>query len=177
MNPKFSFLLASGLLMAFIVSCDQTDPNANENEAKVPVEVTTVRLGNLAQTLNYHGDIKAEYEVKVYSKVPDRIEQFFVDAGDDVAKGAPVAKIAAATIEQAVRQAEAALVAAKANEANLRSELERVKYLYQDTSVSKQQYDAVATQYEAAQAQVEQAEAALTSAKSQLYDATIKERS
>ncbi|MCK6561310.1 efflux RND transporter periplasmic adaptor subunit [candidate division KSB1 bacterium] len=133
----------------------------------------TVRLGSLAQTISYYGDIKAEYEVKVFSKIPDRIERFFVDAGDQVAKGTPLARIAATTIEQAVRQAEAALTAAKAQAANLRSEYDRFALLYRDLSVSKQQFDAVATQYEAAQAQVEQAEAALASAKSQWQDATI----
>jgi RND family efflux transporter MFP subunit len=155
-----------------IGSCSQSDPQANV-EAKIPVEITTVRLGNLAQTLSYYGDIKAEFEVKVFSKVPDRIERFFVEAGDKVAKGAPIASIAATTIEQAVRQAEAALVAAKAQEANLRAEYDRFELLYRDHSVSKQQYDAIATQFEAAKAQVQQAEAALTSAKSQLHDATI----
>jgi RND family efflux transporter MFP subunit len=156
----------------FAASCSQSDRQANV-EAKIPVEIMTVRLGNLAQTLSYYGDVKAEFEVKVYSKVPDRIERLFVDAGDKVAKGATIARITATTIEQAVRQVEAALTAAKAQEANLRAEYDRFELLYRDHSVSKQQYDAIATQYEAAKAQVEQAEAALTSAKSQLRDATI----
>lgn len=167
----FFMVMAGGAV--FLTGCDQKDSTDSQVETKIPVETVTVGLGNLAQTLSYYGDIKAEFEVKVFSKIPDRIERFFVDAGDRVAKGAPVARIAATTIEQAVRQAEAALTAAKAQEANLRAEYDRFELLYRDLSVSKQQYDAIATQYEAAKAQVEQAEAALTSAKSQWHDATI----
>ncbi|MCI0691100.1 efflux RND transporter periplasmic adaptor subunit [candidate division KSB1 bacterium] len=172
MKRVLSLCAAIMCLGMFAGSCSQSDRQASV-EAKIPVEVMTVRLGNLAQTLSYYGDIKAELEVKVFSKVPDRIERFFVDAGDNVAKGAPIARIVATTIEQAVRQAEAALMAAKAQETNLRSEYDRFELLYRDHSVSKQQYDAIATQYEAAKAQVKQTEAALTSAKSQLHDATI----
>lgn len=168
----YFFMIMAGWA-AFSTSCRQTDNKDGQVENKIPVEVMAVRLGELAKTLSYYGDIKAEFEVKVFSKVPDRIERFFVDAGDNVAKGAPIARIVATTIEQAVRQAEAALMAAKAQETNLRAEYDRFELLYRDHSVSKQQYDAIATQYEAAKAQVEQAEAALTSAKSQWHDATI----
>lgn len=167
----FFMVMAGGA--AFLTGCDQKDSTDSQVETKIPVETVTVGLGNLAQTLSYYGDIKAEFEVKVFSKIPDRIEQFFVDAGDKVTKGATIARIAATTIEQAMRQAEAALTAAKAQESNLRAEYDRFELLYRDLSVSKQQYDAIATQYEAAKAQVEQAEAALTSAKSQWHDATI----
>src|SRR5574342_360053 len=168
----YFFMIVAGCT-ALLTSCGQTDSKDSQVETKIPVEIMTVRLGNLAQTLSYYGDIKAEFEVKVFSKVPDRIERFFVDAGDSVAKGAPIARIVATTIEQAVRQAEAALAAAKAQEANLRADYDRFELLYRDHSVSKQQYDAIATQFEEAKAQVEQAEAALTSAKSQFHDATI----
>lgn len=172
MKRAICFCAAIACLSMLIGGCTQGDPQTTV-EARIPVETMTVRLGSLAQTISYYGDIKAEYEVKVFSKIPDRIERFFVDAGDQVAKGTPLARIAATTIEQAVRQAEAALTAAKAQAANLRSEYDRFALLYRDLSVSKQQFDAVATQYEAAQAQVEQAEAALASAKSQWQDATI----
>src|SRR5574341_1577667 len=168
----YFFMIVAGWA-AFSTSCRQTDPKNGQAETKIPVEIMTVRRGNLAQTLSYYGDIKAEFEVKVFSKVPDRIERLFVEAGDNVAQGAPIARIVATTIEQAARQAEAALAAAKAQETNLRSEYDRFELLYRDLSVSKQQFDAIATQYEAAKAQVKQAEAALTSAKSLLHDATI----
>jgi RND family efflux transporter MFP subunit len=149
------------------------DSSSTAQNVRIPVEVLTVSGGSIAQTLNYNGDINAEYEVKVFSKIPDRIEKYFIDEGDFIKKDAPIARVIATTIEQGVRQAEAVLVSTKVQEANLRVEFERAQRLYNENAMSKQQFDGVKTQYESVKAQVEQTEAALASIKSQLDDATI----
>jgi len=172
MLRKLVLVAAIISIVGFAANCTQNN-KANEAENKVPVEVTTVALGNVVQSLSYSGDIKAELEVKVFSKILDRIEKFYVDDGDYVAKDAPIATIIATTIEQAVRQAEAGLVAAQAQQANLRLEYERAQRLFKENAMSKQQFDAVETQYKAVEAQAEQAEAMAKSAKSQLSDATV----
>lgn len=171
---KTNILLAVVAVSLFLIpGCDNSGSKLSDNDERIPVEVKAVTLGNVVQYLNYHGDIKAEQEVKVFSKIPDRIEKFFVDESDTVRRGEPIARIVATTIEQGVRQAEAALIAAKAQAANLALEYERVQRLISEDAISKQQFDAVKTQYESVKAQVEQAEAALTSMRSQLNDATI----
>lgn len=169
----FSLLMIFGLLSLFAGGCSRPSSNAGEAEVKIPVEVMTIKLGEVVQSLTYNGDIKAEFEVKVFSKIPDRIERFFVDIGDEVNKGQPIAKVVATTIEQSVRQAEAGLAAARAQEANLIVEFERAQRLKTENAMSEQQYDGIKTQYEAVKAQVEQAEAMVKMAKSQLDDATI----
>lgn len=173
MNRTLILYFMSILSIALVASCSRSGSNTEEAAPAIPVEIKTVAVGSVLQTLSYNGDIKAEFEVKVFSKIPDRIEKFFVDDGDKIARGAPIAKIIATTIVQAVRQAEASLIAAQAQEANLRMEHERAQRLYQENAMSKQQYDAVETQYEAIKAQVQQAKAALASAKSTLSDATV----
>ena len=160
-------------LMALVINGCSKQKSKAEEEVKIPVEVMTVKLGEVVQSLSYNGDIKAEYEVKVFSKIPDRIEKLFVEVGDEVRKGQPIAKVIATTIEQAVLQAEAGLVAAKAQEANLRVEFERAQRLMNENAMSAQQFDAIKTQCEAVKAQAEQAEAMAKTAKSQLADATI----
>lgn len=168
-------LLSFALLLIFALSmnCGSGDSKTENDTVRIPVEVMPIQLGNLVQSLNFNGDIKAEFEVKVFSKIPDRIEKFYVDDGSYVAQGAPIARIFAITIEQAVRQAEAGLAAAKAQEANLLLEYDRAQRLYKESAMSKQQFDAVETQYKAVVAQVEQSEAMFKSAKSQLSDATV----
>lgn len=173
MKRFFKIYLFTALAGFTLISCGSNETASNENTEKIPVEITIVELGNLIQSLSYNGDIEAEYEVKVFSKVTDRIERFYADDGDFVRKGNPIAKIIATTIEQSVRQAEAMLAAAKAQEANLKVEYERAKRLHNENAMSKQQYDAIETQYEAIRAQSEQAEAALASARSQLDDALV----
>lgn len=173
MKQSISIFITLILLAILAGGCSKTKSNAEESEVKIPVEVMEIKLGEVVQSLNYNGDIKAEFEVKVFSKIPDRIEAFYVDVGDYVKKGDRIAKVVATTIEQGVRQAEAGLVAARAQEANLRVEFERAKRLRNENAMSEQQFDAVKTQYEALKAQVEQAEAMVKTAKSQLADATI----
>ncbi len=167
----FLTLMCLGVLL--FSGCGAPDASDSQEEEKIPVAVSTVALGKVVQALNYTGDIRAEYEVKVFSKIPDRIEKFYVDEGDYVARGKPIAKIYATTIEQSVRQAEAMLISAKAQEANLRVEYERAQRLNSEDAMSKQQFDGIKTQYESIQAQVQQAQAGLESAKSQLSDALV----
>lgn len=173
MKRAFCLCLAFAIYAALVAGCNEGDSQTSATDSGVPVEVRAVRRDDMRQTLSYFGDIRAENEVRVFSKVPDRIERFFVDEGDVVRKGSPIAQIVATTIEQAVRQAEAVLVAVKAQEANVLVEFERLRLLRQDQAISQQQYDAVATQLQATQAQVQQAEAALASARSHLRDATV----
>jgi RND family efflux transporter MFP subunit len=160
-------------LSLLMLRCNSGKSDSEENTAKVPVEVQIVRQSNLVQSIYYSGDIFAEFEVDVYSKIPDRIEKYYVEEGDYIKKGEPIARIIATTIEQAVRQAEAALIAAKAQEANLQVEFERSQRLFRENAMSQQQYDLIKTQYEANHAQVEQSEAALISARSHFKDATV----
>jgi RND family efflux transporter MFP subunit len=162
-----------GLLALTFLVLGCSKKSQDEQVVKVPVEVQTIATGNLVQSLTYNGDINAEFEVKVFSKIPDRIERFNVDMGSYVTQGQPIARIVATTIEQAVRQAEAGLAAARAQEANVKVEFERAQRLQRENALSKQQYDLVVLQYEAAKAGLETAEAALHSAKSTLDDATV----
>ena len=155
------------------INCSGSGSNAEETEIKIPVEIMQVKRGAVTKELEYTGDILAEQEVKIFSKIPDRIISFEKDEGDYVAKREVIAKIEATTIEQAVVQAKAALISAKAQLANLEAEFQRAKRLHKENAMSKQQFDAIATQYEATQALVEQSEAALIQAQSQLNDANI----
>jgi len=171
MKRILSIILAL-VALTMLAGCGAKKEAAQE-ETKVPVVVSIIQRSNVEQSLTYQGDIKAEYAVKVFSKIPDRIEEFYVDDGDVVKKGQAVAKIFATTIEQGVRQAEAGLAAARAQNANLKVEFNRAARLFKEGAMSKQQFDAVETQYKSAQAQVNQMEAVLASAKSSLLDATI----
>lgn len=170
---KRLMLSVIGLLSAFcLMSCNRSSADSDE-ENRIPVRVADITLGQVVQSLTYSGDIKAEYEVRVFSKIPDRIVKLYVDEGDRVEKGQRLADIYASTIEQAVRQAQAGLEAAQAQAANAKLEYERAERLFRESAMSKQQYDLVKTQYEAANAGLEQAEAALKSARSQFGDASV----
>jgi len=169
---KFALYIALTLTALLVFSCGQQTQEDTE-EAAVPVTVAKIHTGDLQQSIEYQGDIKADVEVNVMAKIPDRIEQIYVEEGDYVKKGQPIAKIFATTIQQGVRQAEAGLEAAQAQLANMQEEYERIERLFNEGAVSAQQHDQVETQFKAVKAQVEQAKAAVVSAKSGFSDATV----
>jgi len=172
MQRRLVDALLLGAILLWGAGCGKNKGKAEE-VVRVPVEVASVQNSRVVQSLNFNGDVEAEFEVKVFSKIPDRIEKYFVDEGNMVHQGAPIARILAATIEQGVRQAEAGFSAARAQEANVAVEYERAQRLFKENAMSKQQYDLVVTQYEAAKAALEQAQAGLLAARSTLADATI----
>jgi len=168
---KYFALVLIVITAVFSLHCSSTE---TKKEAKIPVKVEAVNLGEIVKSVTYNGDINAEVEVKVFSKVPDRIEKFFVEEGNYVAKGDPIAQINAPTIKNGLEQAQAGLTAAQAQEANLKAEFDRAERLYQENAMSKQQYDAVKTQYEAAKAQLLQADAAVNTAKPNDKDTVVE---
>jgi RND family efflux transporter MFP subunit len=169
---KIGVLLITLLALSMIIGCSQSS-SETEEETKIPVTVAIVERGNVEQSLTYQGDIQAEVAVKVFSKIPDRIAEFYVDDGDAVTKGQPLAKIAATAIQQGTRQAEAGVNALKAQEANLGVEFERAQRLFKEGAMSKQQFETVETQYKSIQEQVLQAQAGLAGAQSAYDDATV----
>jgi RND family efflux transporter MFP subunit len=171
MLRKLVLALTAVFLIWMTTDCSKSKA---KEEVKVPVKVAKTDLGDVVQLLAYSGEIQAEYEVKVFSKIPDRIEKFYVDMGNRVAAGAPLAKIYAVTLEQGVRQAEGGLAAARAQDANLSVEFVRAEKLYKENAMSRQQYDAIRTQCEAAKAQLQQAEAAAAGIRDQLDETLVK---
>ena len=169
---RIGVLIISLLAFALFMGCSQSSGEAEE-ETKIPVTVSAVERSDVEQSITYQGDIQAEFAVRVFSKIPDRIEEFYVDDGDVVKKGQPIAKIFATAIEQGMRQAEAGVNAVKAQETNLKVEYERAQRLFKEGAMSQQQFETIETQYKAIQAQVRQGEAGLGSAKSSYDDATI----
>lgn len=173
-SRHFITLACVGILAAFLLGgCSNNESGTNGNSEKAPVVVMTVKRGTLSQSLTYNGDVKAESEVKVFSRVPDRIVELTVDVGSRVRIGDLIARIEASALEQAVRQAEAGLAASRVQEANLRVDYERAQRLLKENALSQQQFDAIKTQAEAMHAQVEQAQAALEAAKSMYADARV----
>jgi len=170
---KFNSFLLLFLIAVFSFNCGQKN-TATQKNTKIPVKIEKIQLGKIVKSVNYNGDITAEVEVRVFSKVPDRIEKFFVEEGDYVAQGDPIAKINAPTIKNGLQQAEASLLAVKAQEQNLKVEFERAERLYQENAMSKQQYDGVKTQYEAIKAQLQQTEAAVNTAKTHYKDTVVE---
>ncbi len=80
-----------------------------------PVQTAKVESGSIVSEWVFPGSIKARAEVDITSEAAGRVKEVYVEEGDPVKAGQVLVVIDAVKLDLAVRQAEAALVGAKAN--------------------------------------------------------------
>jgi len=161
-------------LMLFIFGACGDDTDVTEEETTIPVYISTVEMGSIDRSIRYIGTLAGEREVRILSKIPDKVVELKADEGDFVEEGEILAIIDNKVLKEAVDQAEAAIRIARANFNNIQREYERSKRLYDQEAISSQQFDQVETQFENAQASLEQAQASLIQAKENYNDSYIK---
>ena len=166
-------------------------------ERPIPVEVTTVTLGEISETLDLTGEVEAKSTVLVTPKVTGRLEELRahqddgtalpIEEGTQVLRGQRIAIIDHDTFAVQVTQAEAALEVARANLVAAEVTLEdaakeraRFKNLYEEGAATQQQFDQMDAAYkkaqaakELAQAQLRQAQAAVELARINLKESTL----
>ncbi len=150
------------------------------------MEVVRASPGDLREEVRAAGKIAPRLEVNVFAKLAGRARGVFADVGDVVREGQLLVKLEDDELAAQVRQAEAALAVAEANQraaaANLedaRRNLERLEFLYSQGAVPLQQLEQARLRYAQAaagvpEAQVAQARAALELARLQLANTEVR---
>ncbi|OGL38703.1 MAG: hypothetical protein A2042_01370 [Candidatus Schekmanbacteria bacterium GWA2_38_11] len=161
---------------------------ARDPKTSIPVEVSKVARGPIERRLLLTGTINPSADVEVFSKIAGKLEKVYVDVGDKVKKGELLAVIEHKDLSLQVEQAQATLEVSKAtleqakvNYETARDELERMKSLFNNGTVSRQQYDTALSKFNNAKAQLKLSEAqanslqtaALNLAKDRLDDSKI----
>ena len=147
----------------------------------VPVEVAQIQRGPIASQRTFSGELEALAEFVVAPKVSGRVERVIVDIADTVKRGQVVAELDNDEYVQAVAQAEADLLVARANLSEAKSALEIAKREFKRTEslsergiVSASDFDTAKQNQLAKQAQLEVAAAQVTKAESSLETANIR---
>ncbi len=154
----------------------------------ITVRTQKVEKKTITQKVNAIGKLKPETEVKISSEASGEIISLPVMEGDTVKKGQLLARIKPDIIETQLQQYQAALDASKTDIDYQKSSLERAEYeferirdLYKDEYVSKQDLDRAKTnldqnrsQYQNALARYEQAKASLKQIQRNASRTTIK---
>ncbi len=171
-------LLTLALLAVVASGCNSTgavpQSIAPENP-HVPVEVSAVHTGNIANVLNFSGDLEPETSLSLVSIVSGAIEEVMVEPGDEVRAGDPILRIEDTTYRAQLKQAEAGLTVAQANLQKMLNgpRSEQIEMARVGVEAAKAQLEGVTTltddERTIASAQLAQAEAALRLAQSQ-YD-------
>ena len=142
--------LAAGLVGGGIWFAKQRAAQAPEQRYKL----VTIEKGDVTQTVSANGTLNPVVLISVGTQVSGTVRKLFVDFNDKVKKGQPLLELDDALVAASERQsaanvinAQAALDLAQANEA-------RIKQLFAQEYVSKQEYDQSVQALKSARAQL-----------------------
>jgi RND family efflux transporter MFP subunit len=183
-------LLCTGITGAFVLlvlfffgplrQASNPSPGIRGRSA-APVEVAPIERGPITDKRVFSGELEALAEFAVAPKVSGRVESVFVDLADTVVRGQVVAALDNDEYVQAVTQAEADLVMARAKRAEATSALEiaerefrRVESLLEDRIATDAQFDATRLNRLAREAQLKVAKAEVTKAEALLATARTR---
>jgi HlyD family secretion protein len=158
-----------------------------EKRSRVAVQTGKVAKHDLVQVVTASGEVRPRRYVNVGANVSGRIVELDVQEGDRVKKGQVLARIESERYAAAVRQAEAAVQAARADldraDADLqvgRLAFERAQSMKKQRLISEQDYDQAEADYkmraanlDAARRRVAQIQAQLDSARDDLDKTTV----
>ncbi len=138
-------------------------------KADVTTEAKTVRVQpvgrqDIEDVLSYPADLLPWDEVRIFSRMPDRILAFPWKDGDEIRRGNRVAIIRAGGIGQGIAQVGAQIDALDAQIENQESELGRIKTLLSQGAIAEAEVDRMDSALRSAKAQ----RRALTAGKGQL---------
>ncbi|SHH22777.1 efflux RND transporter periplasmic adaptor subunit [Tepidibacter thalassicus] len=186
MKRRFSLLLVLVLIFTMpLAGCKKKKEVKVRGEKVVSVETKKVEKNDISIKTTLSAKVTPIEEANVVPKIPGKVTKVNVEIGKFVNKGDVLFTLDQTDMINAVKNAEAAYNMAVAN-LKLREEqiqnakvnYERMKSLYEQGAISKQQFEqyelqASSTNIEAVKAQVEQAKVALENAKSKLNDTTV----
>ena len=162
------------VLLSPTASCDRLLPSAvppagsAASEPSIAVQAIAVRRGEIAQVIIAPGSVVARRESHIGTEVTGRLLHILVNEGDRVDAGAPLFQIDPGPYEMAVRQTDAGLDLATAEQHQVESDLERARALRKQQVVPQQELDRLLTQLAVSQAHVRQATEALALARHNL---------
>lgn len=144
-----------------------------KTEVKPEFQTTKVARGDITQTITATGDLQPVVTVDIGAQVSGMIQEVMVDYNSKVKAGDILAKIDPATPTQRLRQAEADLESARANNQLLVINSRRTKELFDKQLVSQQEVDSNNAQLAQSNATLLTREAAVANAKLDLERTVI----
>ncbi len=168
-----ALILLAGFGISRLLSSGDSQQNAPANGEPPKVDVVTLKPESTRLWNDFSGRLSAVDYVEVRPKVSGTITEVLFEEGSIVEAGDPLFTIDPRPFEAAVKQAEAALAAARSQAQLAGIELRRAQKLVKDSVISQSVYDNRRSAYQVAQAAIRTAEAQLATAKLDLEYAHI----
>ena len=168
------------LVLALSGACgtaDRENASANASPAAVQIgdeNVVTVKRDTIITGPIISGELRPEQEATARAELGGSVLYVGVEEGQSVRRGAVIARIEAATLDDARRSAQSAVRAAENQLAVARREAERTQELVSAGALATRDLEVARSNVTAAEAQVADAESRLVSAQKQLGDAVVR---
>lgn len=189
MRTKLSYIIMLILIVVLVISgCSSQTATVVEQEKIVPVNVALSQKEDLPEYQSFPGKVMAVDEVGLSPKLGGIVEQILVKEGEMVKAGqaliildkkdvinqvnqaqaaydaaiANLSNLEQGQFPQQLAQLESALKQAEANFNNAKENYERMKELFSEGAIPKQQFEGVELQYNIAKEQYESAKTQLT---------------
>lgn len=155
-----------GLVLAVLAGCGRSDAETRAT-ADVPPQVLTARAraADAAYALSLPARAVAGESAQLYARATGLVAERRVDLGDRVVAGQVLAVISTPEVDSAVREAQADVISARADEELARTNYQRAEVLVQSSAISKEMYADRRAARDAAGAERAAAEARLASAR------------
>ncbi|MEM7027005.1 MAG: efflux RND transporter periplasmic adaptor subunit [Pseudomonadota bacterium] len=142
-------------LLLFLAGCGDSDSSADSTEAPLrPVRYITVNTFDMATTRTFSGLSKSGQESNLSFRVSGPVKSLSVEVGDRVKKGQVIATIDPAQYQLQAQQSKASLAQAEASLRNAEANFERIKGLYENNNISRNELDSARATAESSKAQV-----------------------
>src|SRR5688572_28244740 len=172
-RARLVWLIAIGLVVLFFVyRCTSGGDDAPE------YTTTAVQTENVVSRVSTSGSLQAVVTVDVGSQVSGRIQELYADFNSKVKKGEKIAKIDPALFQASVVQAEANVMAARANVTRLtitaedaERQAKRASEVYEQRLISETERDNAVATARSARAAVDQANGQLAQSRASLEQA------
>jgi RND family efflux transporter MFP subunit len=170
-KPHLSPLI--GLLAAALLAGCQPEAETAPPHVR-PVRTITVAKRNIGDTVSYTGRIQAENEAPLAFRIAGRMVERPINVGDHAEPGQIVAKLEPQDELNALRTAQAGVVAAQARINEVQSNFERQKMLLARDIASQAQFEQAEAALKTARAQLDMAQAQLKTAKDRVSDTELR---
>lgn len=174
---SFSKSLWAGLIVLGVMGCSpspESEPTAAHSFQTIEARVDQVKLGTIPLKATVAGAVVPDQKAQIASRLMGYIKDFDVKVGQKVKAGDLLFSIDSNDVNSQILQAQSGYQQALAALEDAKLDFDRFSKLYQDDSVSKQQFDKVSLQYKVAQENLVAARSGLNQAKSQLNYANVK---
>ena len=150
MQSRYSFFIFT-FFAALLFSCKE---ELKQEETIRPVRWESIKSMNQVQAQTLSGFAQAQNETKLSFKVAGKLTQLRVKIGDKVNRGSLIASLDPTDLQLQLEQSLAQQTSAKAQYLSTKSSFGRMEILYENNSISLNDYESAKAQYENAEAQL-----------------------